>query len=322
MRRRRGHRRWPESAPTTAGSCACSTTWRRTARPNCALRYAPRKTEGGGANAPGDGLGAALRVYTAADSGTLAPARRSGPRNRQAHDVKLVRDRYGAGLEGRWPDVTLELVAWSNTGMLSRTGASANVLWQPDDHWTFDLDLQAFSSATPLRAVEAGVHANSADVSAIYAWDESRVASASITALDFSDGNRRLQGQADFAAAIIDAPHLDIVLRPALYASRNTLRDAPYFNPRRDASLTLALELTHILWREYERSLTQRLVANAGGYWQSDFGQGAIAEVSYTQTFRVEPRTEWNYGLQWSRRLYDGDTEHSLTAFVQLNQRF
>lgn len=283
---------------------------------------APRSAEGGGEVAPGDGLAAAVRIYTPPIRERWRLLAAGARETSKPEDVNLKRERYGVGVEARWPDVTFELVGWTNTGMLSHGGADANLQWQPDDHWTLGASLQAFSMQTPLRAVEAGIRADAAGISAGYAWSESRSATLGLTAMDFTDGNDRLQLSADFASTMVDTPKLDVVLRPSLWFSRNTLRDTPYFNPQKDASLMLATELWHILWRQYERSLSQRLILNVGGYWQGDYGEDVIGDVTYEQFYRHDPRTEWNYGVSWARRVYDGDAERSLTAFVRLRQRF
>lgn len=286
------------------------------------LAIAPRRADGGGRNAPGDGITASARVYTpplAERWRLLAAAEREVD---EPEDERLTRNRYGAGIEGRWPDVTFELVGWSNHGLLDHGGADARLQWQPDDHWTLAGELQAFSADTPLRAIEAGVRADAASLSATHAWDERRVASASITTLDFTDGNRRWQLDADYAGMIVDRPGLEIVLRPALYASRNSLRDAPYFNPERDAAFSLGIDVRHLVWRRYQRSLQQRLLANVGGYWQSGFDSDATGGVEYSQTYRHDPRSEWNYGIAWTHASYDGDAERSLVAFVRLDRRF
>lgn len=286
------------------------------------LSLEPRTAEGGGLNAPGSGMSASLRAYTppmAERWRLLAAAEREVD---EPGDERLVRNRYGAGIEGRWPDVTFELVAWSNRGMLSHGGADASVQWQPDDHWSFEAGIESFSSATPLRAVQAGVRADAARASATHAWSELAVMSLSVSALDFTDGNRRWEGLLDFAGVVVDRPGLELVLRPALYASRNSLRDAPYFNPERDASISLAADLSHRLWRRYERSLEQRLLATLGNYWQSGYGHDMVGSIEYGQVYRHDPRTAWHYGIACGWQAYDGDTERSLSLFVRLDQRF
>jgi len=282
----------------------------------------PRQAEGGGSNAPGSGLTASVRAYTsplAERWRLLAAAEREVD---EPDDDRLTRNRYGAGVEGRWPDVTVELVAWSNHGLLSHGGADASVEWQPDDHWTFGAGFQAFSSATPLRAVEAGIRADAANLSATYAWSESAVLSLSAATLDFTDGNRRWEGTLDFASVVVDRPALELVLRPAVYASWNSLRDAPYFNPERDRSVSLTADLRHRLWRRYERSFGQRVIATLGDYWQSGYGSDAVGRIEYAQFYRHDPRTEWNYGIACGWQTYDGDRERTISVYVRLDQRF
>ena len=282
----------------------------------------PRTADGGGPTAPGSGMSASLRAYTrplAERWRLLAAAERELD---EPEDDRLTRNRYGAGVEGRWPDITFELVAWSNHGLLSHGGADASVRWQPDDHWTFDASAQAFSSATPLRAVQAGVRADAASVGATHAWSDMAVASASVTTLDFTDGNRRWEGTLDYAGVVVDRPGLELVLRPALYASKNSLRDAPYFNPERDRAVSLTADLRHRLWRRYERSFGQRVIATLGDYWQSGYGNDTVGSIEYQQVYRHDPRTEWTYGLACGWQAYDGDMERSLSAYVRLDQRF
>jgi len=286
------------------------------------MSIAPRTADGGGPTAPGSGLSASLRAYTpplAERWRLLAAAEREVD---EPDDDRLTRNRYGAGVEGRWPDVTVELVAWSNHGLLSHGGADASVRWQPDDHWTFDATAQAFSSATPLRALQAGVRADAASVGITHAWSDLAAASASVTTLDFTDGNRRWEGVLDYSGVVVDRPGLELVLRPSLYASKNSLRDAPYFNPERDRSVSLTADLRHRLWRRYERSLGQRVIASLGDYWQSGHGHDAVGSIEYAQVYRHDPRTEWTYGIACGWQAYDGDMERSLSAYVRLDQRF
>ena len=282
----------------------------------------PRKADGGGSNAPGSGLSASLRAYTAplAERWRLLAAAECEVD--EPEDDRLTRNRYGAGVEGRWPDVTVELVAWSNHGLLSHGGGDASVRWQPDDHWTFDASAQAFTSATPLRAVQAGIRADSANIGVTHAWSDMAVLSASVTTLDFTDGNRRWEGALDYSGVVVDRPGLELVLRPAMYASKNSLRDAPYFNPERDRSVSLTADLRHRLWRRYERSLGQRVIATLGDYRQSGYGHDAVGSLEYAQVYRHDPRTEWTYGIACGWQAYDGDMERSLSAYVRLDQRF
>ncbi|MBO9716789.1 MAG: poly-beta-1,6 N-acetyl-D-glucosamine export porin PgaA [Pseudoxanthomonas sp.] len=285
------------------------------------LEIAPRKADGGGLNAPGSGVSASLRAYTPALSEhwrLLAAAEREVD---EPDGQRLDRNRYGAGIQGRWPGVTVEAVAWSNHGLQSHGGGDLDVQWQADDHWSFGAGAQAFSAATPLRAVEAGIRADAAMANATYAWSELAVASAALTTLDFTDGNRRWEGTLDFAGVVIDRPGLELVLRPALYASRNSLREAPYFNPAHDMSLSLTADLQHRLWRRYERSLEQRLLVTLGDYRQSGYGHDLVGSIEYGQVYRHDPRSSWHYGVACGWQAYDGQIERSLSVFLRLDRR-
>lgn len=286
------------------------------------LTVQPRRESSDSSVAPGDGLRARVRLYTpplAQRWRLLADLDHEVARPR---DEKLVRDRAGAGVEGRWPDFSLELIGWSNRGLLERPGATATARWQSGDLWTLGGELEAFSPETPMLALQAGIHADRVGLSAVHAWNESMVASAGLHVLPFSDGNRRVSAIGDFAFRVYDGPTTKVVVTPALYASHNTRADAPYFNPRRDASLTLEMSVQDRIWRRYERSWQQRLIVTAGPYWQEGFGTHPNVAVSYEQAWLVDPVTEFRYGLTASRRFYDGDEATALSLFVRLQQRF
>ncbi|WP_346839605.1 poly-beta-1,6 N-acetyl-D-glucosamine export porin PgaA [Microbulbifer sp. SAOS-129_SWC] len=286
------------------------------------LQVQPKLAHGGGPDADGDEQNAVARLYSPPLGERWRIFGEAAHNTSRPTNKTLTRNRAGGGVEGRWPDVTLEAAAWSNSGELDQGGGGVNLNWQPDDHWSFEWNAQRYTLDTPLRALEAGVRADSAAFSTLYAWHESRALSAAVTAINFTDGNRRRQLLLEFGTKVYDSPKLDIFLRPELYASRNSLLDAPYFNPRRDASLTVGVDIQHRIWRRYECSLSQRLQLNAGRYWQRDHGSGTIGSATYSQIWRVDPRSEVNYGIEAARRLYDGNYEYSWSVFLGFDQRF
>ena len=91
---------------------------------------------------------------------------------------------------------------------------------------------------------------------------------------DFSDGNRRTPAHLTFEQKVVDIPHLDVTLRPEIYASANSSSEGPYFSPRRDLSGSLTCDAEHVLWRRYERSFGHRLAVTGGAYWQEHFDTG------------------------------------------------
>ncbi|GAA5525920.1 poly-beta-1,6-N-acetyl-D-glucosamine export protein [Microbulbifer aestuariivivens] len=281
-----------------------------------------RFTHGGGSFADGDEFNAVSRIFSPPLSERLRLFGEAAHDTSKPTDKTLVRDRVGGGIEGRWPDVTVELGIWSNSGELDQGGGSALVTWQADDHWRFELGAQRYSQDTPLRALAAGIRADSASFSGSYEWHESTALSATAVASNFTDGNQRRQLLIDFGNKVYDSPKLDIFIRPELYSSRNSRKDAPYYNPSRDAAVSLELDIQHRIWRRYECSLQQRLQLNVGGYWQEDYPSGTIGTAIYSQSWRVDPLSEVRYGISSARRRYDGDNEYSWSLFLGFTRRF
>jgi biofilm PGA synthesis protein PgaA len=234
----------------------------------------------------------------------------------------VVRERAGGGFEWRLPSLTVEAMGWDNWGALHRGGARLAVGWTPTDHWNFGADAQLFTVDEPLRALLYGITANSLGFSAGYDWNESNGWGASVEGVHFSDGNRRLAFGTHFVRRVVDRPHLKVTVRPELYTSRNTLRNAPYFNPLSDLSIFPGVDAVHILWRRYERSFRQHIGGGAGMYWQDGHGGNGIATLTYEHIFGFSPAMDLHYGLTFARRSYDGDPVNSLTLSVGITRRF
>ena len=100
----------------------------------------------------------------------------------------------GGGIEWRRPFLTVEADGWANTGTLHRGGASLNAEWIPTDELNFSVNAELFSMDTPLRALIHGITANKLGFGMGYDWHESTGLAVSMSALDFSDGNRRAHG--------------------------------------------------------------------------------------------------------------------------------
>jgi biofilm PGA synthesis protein PgaA len=232
------------------------------------------------------------------------------------------RIRYGAGAQAEWPDFTVEAIAWNNAGAISRGGGTLSGTWEASDQWSFSASGELFSAETPLRAVLHGITANSASFRTSYARNESFSASARMGAVLFSDGNQRLEGSLSLFRRLTDRPHLKFNIHPEFYASHNTRLDAPYFNPAHDASANLAFEIDHILWRRYERSFRQSVTAGSGPYWEAHFRPDWIGQVSYRQSFELQPGLEIRYGVDFARRVYDGQPVRDVGIVASLDKRF
>ena len=95
----------------------------------------------------------------------------------------------------------------------------------------------------------------------------------------------------------------------------------PYYNPGQDLSVTGGLLAEHVLWRNYESSLTQALSADAGMYAERGYANNWIGTLNYEHRWRFDPLTEIHYGVTLMRRVYDGSVENTLGFTIGLRQR-
>jgi biofilm PGA synthesis protein PgaA len=231
--------------------------------------------------------------------------------------------RLGAGVEYRVPD--LRLTAELNGGVGDGGGKPGVALagqWWANDHASVSAGVQSQSNAIPLQARNADVSGASAAAGVAYRFDESRSVAALLDVLDFSDGNLRTVLGATWFERLVTGPALKLDMTAALYASANTLDNAPYFNPRRDLTPTVAFAGDWLTWRRYARSFRQRLSVTLGAYWQDGFGTGAISGAQYEHVWELDRRLYLRYGIGTLSRPYDGERTRRDYALITLDWRF
>jgi len=230
--------------------------------------------------------------------------------------------RFGAGIEyrHRHGQGTAEMT-WSVSGG-QKLGARLAAVWMPDDEWSIPVAIELFSRETPLRALKHGIEADAARIGVTYRRDELRRYWLQAGFMDFSDGNFRYSLLGGVEQGLIIRPHYRLDGLVEFYTSANSEDDAPYFNPRRDADLTLTLANDWLLYRHYRFSFRNRLAVSAGGYWQQDFGVDPTAALRYEHVWEYSPRFFLLYGVSLARRSYDGDGENQLGCHLELNWRF
>ena len=289
--------------------------------PELRLETSVNNEDGGGVNAPGAGSDTSVTFYTPplGERWRIAAAYTESRASLPEGDA--TRERVGVGLEGRWPNVTVEAFDWDNRNVMNVNGNSLQARWEPDDHWTLQASSEHVASETPLRAMVYGITANLLSLGGSYRWDERRALDASVRSMAFSDGNQRQESNASLTQQVLARPGLTINLGGSVYASQNSLADAPYFNPSSDSAVNLTAELTHRIWRSYEHSLEQRVVVGLGTYNQSGFGSFPTSSARYEQEYQESPFWSLRYGLEWARRAYDGVPEQSLRAYLAWEHR-
>jgi biofilm PGA synthesis protein PgaA len=230
-------------------------------------------------------------------------------------------NRAGAGLEYRSPLVTAtgELAQDVNGG---RTGGAASLAITPNDYWTFRGTLDTAANETPLQARLAGINARRGSGEVVWQANESRSAALSYARMDFSDSNRRDSTQARWTERVIVGPVYKLEITGGLYASRNSLAGAPYFNPSQDFSPTVEFANEWLQWRRYTRSFRHRLVGSVGNYWQQGFGTGPVYGARYEQEWDADDRLTLRYGIGRSLHPYDGVQTGRNYGYLSVNWKF
>jgi biofilm PGA synthesis protein PgaA len=231
------------------------------------------------------------------------------------------RNRTGAGLEYRSPYFTVsgELTHSVND---DHTGAAASLAYTPNDYLTLRTTIDTSTNQIPLQAALADINARRFSGELIWQAHESRSAAVSYAHLNFSDGNRRHSGQARWTERVIVGPVYKLEVTGALYASRNSLAGAPYFNPVRDFSPTLEFANEWLQWRRYTRAFRHRLVLAAGSYWQEGFGTGPVYGARYEQEWESDDRLTLRYGFGRTLHPYDGVQTARNFGYFTSNWRF
>ncbi len=231
------------------------------------------------------------------------------------------RQRYAAGIEFIWPDVTASVNVHQDLGSLSRTGLSGLLDWSVNDHLSVSLSAERISIETPLRALLYGITADSVNTRMTYAWNEGRSISIGAGWMPFTDGNQRTMMDVRFSQKVVAIPHFGLTAQAELYGSTNTRVGAPYYNPRTDGSASIGLVAEHMVWRRYERSMTQVVTLQGGWYGERDYTGGPVGTAIYEHRWRFDPWTELVYGASLGERIYDGQAARVIGAFITLRQR-
>jgi len=277
---------------------------------------------GNAVDAPGSGYAITARLYSSLLMDRWRIFAAYEYLREQPVEGVVRRIRYGLGADARWSDFSLEAIAWDNTGTLSRGGGTLAASWEANDHLSFSANAELYSIDTPLRATFYGITASGGGARTSYAWSDLMSISGGITALTFTDGNQRLQGTVFFQRRFLDRTNLSASVQPELYLSRNTINNAPYFNPPHDATLGASVKVEQVLWRRYEHSLSQEIRGGASAYWQADFPVNWIGDVNYEQVLRFDPKWDLRYGGGVGRRVYDGRSVRNLMGSITLATRF
>jgi biofilm PGA synthesis protein PgaA len=241
--------------------------------------------------------------------------------------------RSGIGIERRIPDWRWSAELASATprnadaalqeGTLQRrTGITLGARWQPADAWALTASADTLPPEVPLRARAAGINGKGLTIGGHWSERDSRSVSASLSGFNFSDGNHRRSAMLGWAERWYSSPRWRLATELWLYASRNDLDGAAYFNPARDASATVDGIAEWLGWRRYDNAFRQRMVVTLGSYKQRGFGSGPVFAARMEHVWSFDRTLQLRYSIGRTVRPYDGNTTGRTEAQVALEWRF
>lgn len=220
--------------------------------------------------------------------------------------------RTGIGADYRHDRLGLRAAVYGAAGTPRDTAWTLDGEWRLDDAWSLRAGLAGNDIDTSLQARRSGLHADSAMIAAAWTPNDLAAVDAQVKRLRYSDGNVRDQASVFARRRLYSAPHLLIDALASGWSSRASSAARPYFNPSHDAMTTLGIRFDHIIWRRYERHLRQRLDLQAGPYWQQGYGAHWVPSIAYWQEWRPAQGHTFDYGVSWSRPVYDGARERRI----------
>jgi len=182
--------------------------------------------------------------------------------------------------------------------------------WRFSDTWSATLAATRQDPEASLQARRLGIQADG--LAAGICWTPVDTTRWDLQArrLRYDDGNRRDSLDLAGTQRLWAAPHLllDGLLRASTGRAGGT-RSGDYYNPRRDAALALGVGLEQIGWRRYEHAFRQRLELAAGPAYQWGYGTRWLPSLAYRHLWSLGDGRALEYGLSWSRPVYDGMRE-------------
>ena len=231
---------------------------------------------------------------------------------------------YVAGLQYRAPDITASGEVSENlyTGNRTHMGGAADIAYDLNDRWQIGGRGEIFSNDTPLKALANGITANGGSVFTVYQPYDGQRFSLRTGLLEFSDNNTRTYASGNWDERLASWPHFKIDWVTGLWASHNTVTNAPYYNPGYDFEATTGPEFIDTIYRHYEFVYDQRLSIQPGIYEEKGHGSGLSGSITYQQRVRANDALNAGWGVTLGRQLYDGSGENSVTLFSDVDWRF
>ncbi|KOQ62421.1 poly-beta-1,6 N-acetyl-D-glucosamine export porin PgaA [Stenotrophomonas maltophilia] len=218
----------------------------------------------------------------------------------------------GAGVRYRFGQLDAEAAVLRANDHISDTGLRVGVGWQFNDYWHAGLVAARNDPDASMQARAAGITADSVSAQVDYRRSELTHWMLGASRFRYDDGNHRELFSTSIEQRLLTRPRWLLDGLASAYTSRGSRDDAPYFNPKRDRMVEIGLRIDQQLWRHYERHFRHRLTVSLGDYWQDGFGSALVPTVSYMHEWQLGPGRVLEYGVRWSRPVYDGHRERHI----------
>lgn len=218
----------------------------------------------------------------------------------------------GAGVRYRFGRLDAEAAVLRANDHIGDTGLRVGVGWQFNDEWHAGLVAARNDPEASMQARAAGITADSVGAQVAYRRSERTHWTFGASRFRYEDGNHRELFGTALEQRLLTRPRWLIDGLASAYASRGSRDDAPYFNPARDRMVEIGLRIDQQLWRHYERHFRHRLTVSLGDYWQDGHGSALVPSVSYLHEWQFGPGRVFEYGVRWSRPVYDGHRERHI----------
>jgi len=244
----------------------------------------------------------------------------------RARDASLQsgeQDRIGVGVRHKFSSAYFIEQSFSKDINQDGQGRSATLFqYTPSDTWKFEVSYTNFSLDIPIRAQADNIDAKEQAAKVTFDLDESWYWHLSMERLNFSDSNRRRALYTEISYPVEKKPLRRQRLGLEIYGSSNTLRNAVYFNPSRDRSITLAHQIEFLRKETRFRARTDRILLDFGSYYQQGFGTHSRWGLGFQQEFVLTDASELEYGIRFARNVYDGTRDNQAGFELKFRMRF
>ncbi len=227
-----------------------------------------------------------------------------------------VRRRLGAGIEYRGVDWVGSLELHGDRDGDGDAGVSAAAEWFVNELWSVSGIWETQSAAVPLRGHRTGLYADQFGLRGTYRASESRSFSVSGEQTRISDGNTRQSWSLRGRQRMFTRPAYKFDLDAGIFVSNSDRQDVVYFSPSSDAAFLVTAINDWRTYRRYDFAFNQQINVELGFYKQSSHGSNAIGSLQYLASIDFNTRYSAYCGVQYGRRVYDGESEYA--TFVTL----